>query len=232
MSATSEQSVERARKRVIRDYKRRGYRVTDHPTPDLVPGFLRDFHPGLMVERADDHAVVEVRTAQSLKGANEFVELAERIESTEGWRLELVTVRPEEPSTDLSYATKAFRALCEQPITAHGSDVWTVYFISLIEELVTELARTQGIRPRDKSVEFYVRELAFRAVIDDDTEADIMNALGLRKRVLLSPNQMRQTAPDVAKDLGKLCELLFAMLSSARSDRTNHRGAIKNTGFA
>ena len=232
MSATTEQSVERARKRVIRDYKRRGYRVTDRPTPDVVPGFMRDLHPGLMVEREDDHAVVEVRTAQSLKGANEFVELAERIESTEGWRLELVTVRPEEPLPDLSYATQAFRALCEQPITGQSSDVLTVYFVSLIEGLVTELAHTQGTRPRDKSVEFHVRELAFRAVIDDDTEADIMNALELRRRVLLSSNQMRQTAPDVAKDLAKLCESLFATLSPARNDRANHRGAIKDTGLA
>src|SRR5690349_14437535 len=88
---------ERTSRRVAASYRKQGYRVVVPVAPDALPVFLRDCQPDLIAERDDDHVVVESKPAGTLKGANDLVDLAERVAAQPGWRLELVTFRDREP---------------------------------------------------------------------------------------------------------------------------------------
>jgi hypothetical protein len=208
--ASTEQAVASARRRVVREYKRRGYRVVDRPDPGELPEFLKGYRPSLIAERDDDHAVVEVRTARSLKGSNEFVELASLVNGEAGWRLELVTVRPVDPLPDPEPARRHFREMANDPRLA-PPDVKAVYFASVIEGLVTDLARRRGIRRTGGSIEALVHEIAFKGIVDEDTEADILSAVDLRTLVLREPGRAKDLTDAAIGRLTALCEALFEM---------------------
>jgi len=219
MHVTTAKAVDSARRRVVREYKRLGYRVIDRPGPDVMPDFLREFHPSLLAERDDDHVVVEVRTARSLKGANEFVELASRIDGTAGWRLELVTVRPVDPPVDPRPGWEHFREIASSKLILDpdiSPDFKAAYLVSLIDVLVPELARRHGIRGRDGSVESIVHELAFQGLIDDDMEAVILAAREARRNGIYDPGVLRVALTDASlNDLIARCGTLFSLLLEA-----------------
>jgi hypothetical protein len=216
MHVTTAKSVDSARRRVGREYKRRGYRVTDRPGADAMPEFLREFHPSLLAERDDDHVVVEVRTARSLKGANEFVELASRIDGTAGWRLELVTVRPVDPPVDPKPGWEHFREITSNKLIWNPglpADFKAAYLVSLIDVLVPELARRHGIKGSDGSLEGIVHELAFQGLIDEDMEAAILAAREARRTGVYDPGVLGIYLTDVAlNDLLARCGTLFSLL--------------------
>ena len=81
----------RAQRRAAR-VRRLGYEVLEQPRGDALPSFLRAFAPDLVVMKDDDHAVVEIKTRESIIGSNEFVDLAKTIEDHPGWRLELISL--------------------------------------------------------------------------------------------------------------------------------------------
>jgi hypothetical protein len=182
--------------------------VVDRPDPGELPEFLKGYRPSLIAERDDDHAVVEVRTARSLKGSNEFVELASRVDGVAGWRLELVTVRPVDPLPDPESARRHFRDVASDPRLA-PPDVRAVYFASMIEGLVTDLARRRGVRKVGGSIEDLVHELAFKGIMDEDTEADILSAVDLRTSVLREPGRAKDLTDAAIGRLTMLCEVLF-----------------------
>jgi hypothetical protein len=184
--------------------------VVDRPDPGELPEFLKGYRPSLIAERDDDHAVVEVRTARSLKGSNEFVELASLVNGEAGWRLELVTVRPVDPLPDPEPARRHFREMANDPRLA-PPDVKAVYFASVIEGLVTDLARRRGIRRTGGSIEALVHEIAFKGIVDEDTEADILSAVDLRTLVLREPGRAKDLTDAAIGRLTALCEALFEM---------------------
>jgi hypothetical protein len=222
---TTAKAVDRARRRVLREYKRLGYRVIERPGPEAMPEFLREFRPGLLAERDDDHVVVEVRTARSLKGANEFVELASRIEGTAGWRLELVTVRPVDPPADAKHGWEHFREIAADELMAASGispDFKAAYLVSLIDELVPELARRHGIRGSGGSLESLVHELAFQGLIDDDMVAAILAARDAHRSGVYDPGVLRLFLTDAAlNDLIARCGTLFSLLMAADEGRVS-----------
>lgn len=209
-------AVDSARGRVVREYKRVGYRVIDRPGPDAMPEFLRDFHLSVLAERDDDHVVVEVRTARSPRGANEFVELASRIKGTAGWRLELVAVRAVDPPADPKPGWEHFQAiagarLMEDPALA--PDFKMAYLVSLIDVLIPELARRHGIGGSQASMEQLVHELAFQGLIDDDMMAAILAAREARRNGVYDPNAPRSFLSEAElNDLISRCGMLFSLL--------------------
>ena len=231
MRVTTAKAVDSARRRVVREYKRLGYRVIDRPGPEAMPEFLREFRPSLLAERDDDHVVVEVRTARSLKGANEFVELASRIEGAAGWRLELVAVRPVDPPANPKPGWEHFREIVTSELAGNAGispDIRAAYLVSLIDVLVPELARRHGIKDADGSVENVVHELAFRGLIDDDMVAAILVAREARRKGIYEPDALPSFLTHaVLNDLIGRCGTLFSLLLAA--DEGNVSGSVRAT---
>src|SRR5687768_4274458 len=94
--AVTSQTLERRRiNGVAREYRKLGYQVLVHPGQEELPPFLAGFQPNLIVLSADDKAVVEVRTAETLRDrSRRLPELAGVIDAQPGWRLELVVTNP------------------------------------------------------------------------------------------------------------------------------------------
>lgn len=73
------------------EYRMKGYDVTLHPTGSDLPEAVRAFEPDLVATSSGDNVVIEVKASSSLD-ADRMQRLAEAIEATPGWRLEVVFV--------------------------------------------------------------------------------------------------------------------------------------------
>jgi len=212
MRASSDQLMERTRARVAREYRRDGYRVIRPGDKAELPEFLEGFRPALIAERDDDHVVIEIRTTRSLKGDNEFVALAERVERLKGWRLEFISLPYTEDVPDWRPALDRFLKVTGDP--GFGTpDARAMYLTSTLEVLLDDLARRYGLNTRDMSGRRMARELVFQGVIDEPMLTDIDDAIAIRNKVVhRGPNE----PPPQADDLGRLtrvCERLYECLA-------------------
>jgi hypothetical protein len=73
-------------------YRREGYDVIVEPTQRDLPEWLTDFRPDLLARNDDEHVVVEVKEANSVRGQNWLALLADSVNQHEGWRFEFVTI--------------------------------------------------------------------------------------------------------------------------------------------
>lgn len=116
--------------------------MIEQPRGEALPPFLRGFSPDLVVVKDDDHAVVKIRTRESLIGSNEFMELAKAIEAHPEWRLEptsLGTSRP--PSAEVSKDDlKSLLAVGLKASQSGQRAFALVCLVSVLDELVRDLA--------------------------------------------------------------------------------------------
>jgi hypothetical protein len=159
MAAQTQSTGERTLRRVASSYRKQGYRVTSPPPTDALPPFLHDCQPDLIAEREDDHVVVEVKPAGSLKGANDLVELAERVAAQPGWRLELVTFKDKDPD-----AAVISPQWLQQILEPTNEALTCAYRIEVVGFLLRAIALRMRLRVRDKSAVGLAHELASTAI--------------------------------------------------------------------
>lgn len=176
----------RTRRRLAREYRRRGYQVIEQPRGEALPPFLRGFSPDLVVTKDDDRAVVEVRTRESLIGSNAFVELAKAVEAHPEWRLELVSLGTskrksmEVSEDDLERLLAAGLGAAESGQRAFA----LIYLVSVLDELVRDLAMQHHVGAADRIVPAIVDELAFQGIIAEGT-ADLLDWAWNRRSAML-----------------------------------------------
>jgi uncharacterized protein YutE (UPF0331/DUF86 family) len=76
---------------IAAEYRQKGYDVSIRPASAAVPQFLAPFQPDLIVRSENDNAVIEVKSSNDLTSGS-LTQLAAKIESRPGWRLELAVV--------------------------------------------------------------------------------------------------------------------------------------------
>jgi len=76
---------------IAAEYRQKGYDVSIRPDSAAVPQFLAPFQPDLIVRSENDNAVIEVKSSKDLTSGS-LAQLAAKIESRPGWRLELAVV--------------------------------------------------------------------------------------------------------------------------------------------
>ncbi|HEV7487785.1 MAG TPA: hypothetical protein VGQ65_19120 [Thermoanaerobaculia bacterium] len=76
---------------IAAEYRQKGYDVSIRPASAAVPQFLAPFQPDLIVRSENDNAVIEVKSSNDLTSGS-LAQLAAKIESRPGWRLELAVV--------------------------------------------------------------------------------------------------------------------------------------------
>ena len=177
----------RTRRNVAREYRKRGYAVIEQPRGDDLPPFLRGFAPDLIVMKDGDRAVVEIKTAEGLRGSNAIRDLAAVVEQHAGWRFELISLgRRKDIDMDAPPAG-GLAHLLDAALTAYDSgqrDLSLIYLVSLLDELVRDAAVQHRIKGRDRSAQAIIAELAFQGIIDGAT-ADVLDQAWDRRNAIV-----------------------------------------------
>jgi hypothetical protein len=205
MSAQSDTAVEKRREQIADDYRHRGYRVVRPDDAGTLPSFLRDHHPDLIAERADDRVIIEIRYARALKGSNELKELAARVAGQPGWRLELIALSSEGDDAAPLRDPDWLESMLKRPNIVSDPTVQVVYLIEVLSYLVRRLASLNKIKIGDKSTQRIARELAFAGVLPQELLDRIEDTLEQRNRLMrrLPPDSRSPT--DQADDIIALC---------------------------
>jgi hypothetical protein len=176
---------QRALKRVAADYRQQGYRVLAPATADVLPAFLHDCQPDLIAERDDDHVVVEIKAAGSLKGANELVVLAERVEKQPGWRLELITFKDSDPDAAVISAEWLERMLAPvRDLPAADGRFTSAYLLDVLGVLLRGVAVQKRTRAANMAPDAIARSLGFKGIVDADLVGRIERVFRWQKRVM------------------------------------------------
>ena len=187
MTGTRGDEYLRTRRSVAREYRKRGYEVVEQPQGDSLPPFLRGFAPDLIAMKDDDRAVVEIKTAEGLRGSNEIRELAAAMEAHAGWRFELISLGRHKDADLEALSESGLERLLDAALTAYDSgqrDLSLIYLVSLLDELVRDAAMQHRIKGRDRSARAIIAELAFQGIIDGTT-ADVLDQAWDRRNAIV-----------------------------------------------
>jgi hypothetical protein len=156
---------ERKLQALARRYRRQGYRVTRPRRGSGLPAFLEGFAPDLIAETDGDRVVIEVKRSDLVPGANDLVQLAERISREPGWRFELVTV----PGVQEVSSPGGFDQVARQVrATMRAGFYGPAFLLAWIstETLIHDLAERHGLGVRRSEPAELARELFSAGVIE------------------------------------------------------------------
>jgi hypothetical protein len=185
MTQAKEAPERREVRSIARRYKRKGYSVTEPTKGGSMPGFLEGLSPDLIAEREDDRVVIEVKQTRALRGSNELRTVAERVSREPGWRFELVAVAsvealsPPPPEVIAHISSRA-----RQVMNEGYADFAYVFAWSLIETLLSELARRNGLSADKSTSRQLARNLVTLGVISKKVFDAIEEARVKRNRLL------------------------------------------------
>lgn len=81
-------------KELAREYEEKGFEVLIEPKGNLLPDFLKNYQPDLVLKKGDLNVVVEVKTSETIKNSEYLKELSAKINSIKNWKFELVLTNP------------------------------------------------------------------------------------------------------------------------------------------
>lgn len=86
-------ALEKQRARAFaEEYRSQGYEVIEEPSKEQLPPFLTGYHPDLLLRKASEGVVVEVKSRTSLAKESQIRELARLLRTQPKWSFELVVV--------------------------------------------------------------------------------------------------------------------------------------------
>ena len=74
------------------EYRSQGYEVVEEPSQEQLPSFLTGYHPDLLLRKASEGVVIEVKSRTSLAKEPQVRELARLLRTQPKWSFELVVV--------------------------------------------------------------------------------------------------------------------------------------------
>jgi hypothetical protein len=208
-------------RRLAREYRDRGYEVMDASDASAFPPFLHDLHPDLVATRPDDRVVVEIKQAGSLRGSNKLTAMARRVAQEGGWRLEVVTVAPDQSSPPAPPTRDRLEELAERIRLAFDRALPEAAFlsaVSVLEELIRDLAAHNGIRQRKRSARLLARELAFRGLLSEQEVKALDDALSRRNGLVHGNQGMTLPTRSDLDDVLTLCRTLQSTLTPAAAE--------------
>jgi hypothetical protein len=208
MGTQTDIKVDRRRRQIASSYRKQGYRVIAPSDAAVLPAFLNDCHPDLIAEKEGDRVVIEVKPSRALKGANDLVELAERVAAEPGWRLELVTVHTE-PDYSEFLAPDWLERMLRPSAPGTEMDRHCIYLGEVLAALIRGAASINHIRVRDKTALHLARELVYAGVLDQDILDRVTDAIDWQEQIMRLMPMVRSAAVQAA-ELEKLCRDLSA----------------------
>lgn len=195
MTQSSEPPVQKELRRIERAYVKQGYRISHPARGEPLPGFLAGLEPDLVAESADDRVVVLVRPGDTLRGSNDLVTLAERVDKEPGWRLELIAVRPSEFGR-----FKVLDDLIAQATRYLGQgmpDTAVIVAEAAVHEALTIVAWPHDRRVTEKSPERIAHDLVTQGLIGADDYETVRATRRLRDLALTSGHEAPVTKDHV-----------------------------------
>jgi len=205
----------RTQRRLAREYRRRGYNVIEQPRGADLPPFLRRFLPGLIVMKEDDRAVVDIRTAEDLRGSNEIKELAAAVDANTGWRLEMISLGVDRSVTYTGPSQASLERLLTAALSAYDAgqrDLSLIYLVSVMDELVHDAAIQHRVRGRERSTPSVIQELAFRGIIDGTTADVLDHAWKLRNAIVHDRSELDCPRRDEIVQIVEACRDIQAAM--------------------
>lgn len=96
MYPDAEKNEKRRLAQIANEYRDKGFDVDIGPSQDRLPDFMKGYSPDLLATKGNENIIVEVKSKQTLRGADYIADLAKIIEDHPGWRLELVVTSSKE----------------------------------------------------------------------------------------------------------------------------------------
>jgi uncharacterized protein YutE (UPF0331/DUF86 family) len=205
----------RRQRSLAQEYRKRGYQVVEQPRGDSLPPFLRGFSPDLIATKDDDCAVVEIKTAESLRGSNEIKELAAAVEPHAGWRFELISLGTDSGAASAQLSEAGLEHLLAAALAAYDSgqkDLSLIYLVSVLDELVQDVAVQHRIKGRDRSARSVIQELAFQGIIDGTTTDVLDQAWDRRKAIVHGRAEGESLSRDEVLRIVEACRELQAAM--------------------
>ena len=81
---------------LAKEYRSKSYEVVEQPLLEQLPDFLSYYRPDLLIRRRTEAIVVEVKSRSSFTKSPQIRDLALVLQTTPGWKFELVMVGEEE----------------------------------------------------------------------------------------------------------------------------------------
>ena len=197
-----------AQRKVARKYKLLGYEVLESPGADRLPEFMQGMRPDIVARSALDNVVIEVKPRSALKGANDLVDMAERVSGHPDWRFELVVLDEGErgrrpgagPSRDDLFRTVQAAA------DARLTDVAAVYLAQVLVTAARDLARRHKAAVRGRADRVLFTELGFHGVLPQALVQRCLAVLDRRNDLVHAPNGGEPPSMPELRDLLELCE--------------------------
>lgn len=95
-------------KELAREYEEKGFEVLIGPNNNLLPDFLKNYRPDLVLKKDNLNIIVEVKTSETIKNSEYLKELSAKINSNENWKFELVITNPRPKN---NFSNKRFQEL-------------------------------------------------------------------------------------------------------------------------
>jgi uncharacterized protein YutE (UPF0331/DUF86 family) len=194
---------------IATEYRQKGYEVSVRPSADEVPRFLTPLQPDMIANSANDNVVVVVKSSRDLT-AGSLVQLAEKVETQPGWRLELVVVNlpsaQEVPSYGVlvrddrvDYLLREAQSLSrEQRYESAALMAWTA-----AEAIFRRMALESGVEVEKKSSGSVLKLLYALGLIDAEQYDNFARAMEFRNafahgfEAFLPPERIDRVIHDV-----------------------------------
>ena len=169
------------------EYRDEGYEVIVEPSQAQLPPFLAGYHPDLLLHKASESVVVDVRVRKSLAKDSQVRELSGLLRVQPGWRFELVLVdvgeqisAPEDAqpftSEDIMHgAAEAERLLASGFAEAASLRAWAA-----AEAAVRLLAEEDGVSIGRPTPSVLLKQAVINGLISRDDYKSLLHALDRR----------------------------------------------------
>ena len=169
------------------EYRGEGYEVIVEPSQAQLPPFLAGYHPDLLLHKASESVVVDVRARKSLAKDSQVRELSGLLRAQPGWRFELVLVdvgeqisAPEDAqpftSEDITHgAAEAERLLASGFAEAASLRAWAA-----VEAAIRLLAEEDGVSIGRPTPSVLLKQAVVNGLISRDDYNSLLHALDRR----------------------------------------------------
>ena len=195
---------------VARNYKEQGYNVIIEPPANSIPFDLGGYRPDLLVEKADEHLLIEVRNPRIPLNIDRFQEVILTVRQHAGWRFLLVNteVRDTDLAQLLSWQDVQLRASSAMALIENGAaEAAFLMLWAALEALLRRHAEQVGLSLERQSSQSLIKQLYSQGEISIPQYELAMDVLKLRNQ--LAHGYLVASIEPAARQLhGLLTELL------------------------
>jgi hypothetical protein len=202
--------------KLIKEYRDQGYEASFNPTPEELPDFLKGYEPDIIMRRAEEAVVIEVKSRSSLSSssAQYLSHLAKVIKQHPRWRFDLVVINPDDAMPvskaegslqdfEIRSGLQVARRLSEQ----HPESA-ILYAWSMVEATLRLIAENEELSLERFDPSYLVRRLTIEGVLSKAEYQTLIDALSLRNAIAHGFKATQITQDSVCELIGIAEQLL------------------------